>query len=376
MVLAVGLFFLYGLLRTVSGYRQEAMTAESAAYGIIATFRPLLFFIVVWIVASRSRLLDKWWPFAVITPATAVILFGLLQQFVLDKQFLTHFGYGAETIPAFQSVDQKTEYARAQSTLRGPNPLGTYLVVIMTALVGFWHKFKSYRFSVGLLFAAAAVLLFFSYSRSAWTGLLVSLAAWLLLAINNKKVLKRTLIAGLVGCGLVGVSIYSLRDNDYVQNTIFHTDENSASQTSTNQVRTQAIKEGLKDVWSHPLGQGLGSAGPASARGPAPKIAENYYIQVAQETGFFGLFLYLAITAGAGYRLFERRRQLLAQILLASLIGISVVNLVSHAWMDDTLSLLWWGLAGIALVPKTGIIKAKHEQNKTKTTDKTKKVAK
>jgi hypothetical protein len=49
---------------------------------------------------------------------------------------------------------------------------------------------------------------------------------------------------------------------------------------------------------------------------------------------------------------------------LASLIGISVINLVSHAWMDDTLSLLWWGLAGIALAP--AIIKGKHYEKQTK----------
>jgi hypothetical protein len=35
--------------------------------------------------------------------------------------------------------------------------------------------------------------------------------------------------------------------------------------------------------------------------------------------------------------------------LLASLIGISFVNLLSHAWADDTLAYLWWGLAGIAI---------------------------
>jgi hypothetical protein len=41
----------------------------------------------------------------------------------------------------------------------------------------------------------------------------------------------------------------------------------------------------------------------------------------------------------------------LPQILLASLAGITFVNLLSHAWTDDTLAYLWWGLAGIALAP-------------------------
>jgi hypothetical protein len=46
-----------------------------------------------------------------------------------------------------------------------------------------------------------------------------------------------------------------------------------------------------------------------------------------------------------------RRRELLSQILFASLIGITFINFLSHAWTDDTLAYLWWGLAGIALAP-------------------------
>jgi len=345
----IGLYVILGLLRTAYGYNQGITNFESSAYGMIGSFRYLIFFLVVWLIASRSTVLQKWWSFAVTAPATIVILFGLLQQFVLDRNFLAHFGYGPDTTSAFQGVDNKTEYARAQSTLRGPNPLGAYLVVVITFLTGLGYKFKSYRFSYGFLIVAASVLLFFSYSRSAWIGLAISLATWILLASKSKKVLNYMAIMSLTSVVIIGSSIFIFRNNNYVQNTIFHTDETSASSTSTNTVRIQAITDGLQDVMKHPLGQGLGSAGPASARGPAPKIAENYYIQVAQEVGIVGLLLYLAITFSVGYRLFQKRTDLLSQVLFASLIGISVINLVSHAWMDDTLSLLWWGLAGIAV---------------------------
>lgn len=368
LTILIALYLALGILRTAYGYNEGITNLESAAYGMIGAFRYLVFFLVVWITASRSTILQRWWPFAVIAPATIVVLFGLLQQFVLDRNFLTHFGYGPDTIPAYQSIDQKTEYMRAQSTLRGPNPLGAYLVLIITVLTGIFYKFKSYRFSFGFMLVASSFLLFFSYSRSAWIGLAVSLATWVLLAIKDKKVLNYLLITTLAGAVIMSVSIVSLSNNDYIQNTIFHTDEMSQSTTSSNSVRAQAINDGLKDVFAHPLGQGLGSAGPASARGSAPKIAENYYIQVAQEVGVFGLVLYLAITAGVGYRLFQRRSQLLAQVLLASLVGISVINLISHAWMDDTLGLMWWGLAGIALATTASpaIIKGKHHEKQTK----------
>jgi len=364
LAMLIGLYIVLGLLRTAWGYNQGITNLEAASYGMIGAFRYLVFFLAVWLIASRSQILQRLWPMAVLTPATVVVFFGLLQQFVLDKNFLTHFGYGPDSLPTYQSVDLKTDYARAQSTLRGPNPLGAYLSLVITFLTGMFYKFKSYRFSFGALIVAASVLLFTSYSRSAWLGLAASLATWALLVIKDKKVLKFLVIGATTAAIVVGTGIYANRNNDFVQNTVFHTDETSQSGSSTNSVRAQALQDGLEDVVKHPLGQGLGSAGPASVRGPAPKIAENYYIQVAQEIGVFGLVLYLAITVSVGYSLFKRRQQLMAQVLFASLIGISVINMVSHAWMDDTLSLMWWGLAGIALAP--GIIKGKHYEKQTK----------
>jgi len=356
----IALYILLGLLRTIYGYSQGALGLEAIAFGVIGEWRYLAFFLVVGLVTARSNLLQRLWPFAVIAPATVVVLFGLLQQFVLDKNFLAHFGYGPGTIPPYQSVDQKTGFARIQSTLRGPNPLGAYLTMIVTFVTGLFYRFKSYRFSFGFLGVASIILMFYTYSRSAWVGLVISLATWSILVIQNKKVLKLTMIAGVVGLICLAAAVYSLRHNNYVQNVFFHTDETSMSGTSTNFLRTQAITDGLKDVIDYPLGQGLGSAGPPSARSTAPNIAENYYIQVAQETGIIGLLIYLAITVGVAYRLFERRDQLLCQVLFASLIGLSAINLVSHAWMDDTISLMWWGLAAIALTPV--IINTSHER--------------
>ena len=99
-----------------------------------------------------------------------------------------------------------------------------------------------------------------------------------------------------------------------------------------------------------PFGRGVGTAGPASVynRGKG-RVAENYFIQIGQEAGWIGLMLFLLINAGVGYLLWVRRADPLALSLLAGLIGLSFVNLLSHAWSDDTLAYVWWGLAGIAM---------------------------
>ena len=99
-----------------------------------------------------------------------------------------------------------------------------------------------------------------------------------------------------------------------------------------------------------PLGQGPGTAGPASFRNDNPaRISENYFIQIGQEVGILGLLLFVAINIGIARELWVRRDQLLSLVLLTSLAGLTLVNLISHAWADDTLGLIFWGLAGIAI---------------------------
>jgi hypothetical protein len=145
----------------------------------------------------------------------------------------------------------------------------------------------------------------------------------------------------------------TFRNNSTFDNVFFHTSKSSHSTSSSNSVRFSDLRTNTKNFVTHPLGQGVGIAGPASTHNNHPaKIAENFFIQIGQETGVLGLIVFLAINIIVGYRLYLARSDPLALLLFASLIGISLVNMVSHAWADDTLSLLWWALAGVALSPK------------------------
>lgn len=327
---------------------------QAVAYSLITNLRFVWFVGIVWAISSCNPLLARSWQKIILIPAAVVISFGLLQRFVLPADFLRHFGYGPDTIEAVQTVDQKLEFRRIQSTLRGANPLGVYLILVVTTLAAYVKRYAW----LWLVLAASLVTLFFSYSRSAWIGLLVSLLTFTWLSVNNRKLRQRLLLitAGVVilFSGLTWV----LRNNDSVQNTVFHSDENSTSSLSSNEQRASALSTSLQEVWQNPLGTGPGSAGPASFRNNnQPRIAENYFIQIAQEVGVLGMLLFVAISGLTGWALWKRSTPL-AKILLASLVGITVVNLVSHAWVDDTLSLLWWGLAGIAL--STPVILKKH----------------
>jgi O-antigen ligase len=281
----------------------------------------------------------------------AVIGFGLLQALVLPADFLTHLGYGQATIVPFETVDQKLDYVRVQSTLRGSNPLGAYLVIILTAIVVLLRRGRRHR-RVGLaamLLAGGGVLLA-TYSRSAYLGILLTVAVLLVLALHG-RMMRRKVLWGLAVAAVLAAGVLTvLRDNDQVQNTLFHTDENSTSATSSNQQRASALQAGFDDVLAEPFGRGPGTAGPASAHNGRPaRIAENYYLQIGQETGWLGLGLFVAIVVMVAKRLWLRRGDPLAKVLLASLVGLSFINLVQHAWADDTLAIIWWGFAGIAM---------------------------
>jgi len=358
-------YLFFCVFRGLSGLAVETLNPEAFLYGLIANLRYLVFFFVVLVVSRCSNILLNNWKKIVISPSVIVVIFALMQKTLLDPYFLEHFGYGPKTISPIYTIDNKTDYIRVQSTLRGPNPLGAYLVLIMSMLsvIIVKTKDKGVYLKTGPLIVTGLLALIFSFSRSAWLGLLVSVVLIGLLSAK-RKISHKSLIIGSTSMIIILFGfIYMNRNNDTFQNTFFHSDEYSASSRSANADRVQGIKEGITDVVDNPLGQGPGSAGPASTRNDSKvKIAENYYIQIAQEVGVFGLFVLASFHILVAYELFRRREDDLAMTLFVSFVGISIINLVSHAWMDDTISMMWWGLAGVALAQPVIINNKRHEQ--------------
>ncbi len=339
-------------------------------YALIINLRFLLMFVIAYIIASRTRWLRDHWVALLVWPAAIVVGFGILQAFVLPANFLQHFGYGPTTISAYETVDQKQDYVRIQSTLRGANPLGAYLVLALSAVIVLLLKIKrDQKQMLGIVVLSAGLItLVCTYSRSAYVGMALAGMTAILLVVHGRKA-KRRLAAAVVILAIIGAgALVALRNNNQFENTFFHTDETSASALSSNTQHASAIKNALLDVVHEPFGRGPGTAGPASTHNNAPaRIAENYYLQIGQEVGWLGMGLFIAIIIMVGRRLYRMRSDPLARTLLASLVGISFVNLTLHAWTDDTLSLIWWGLAGIALAVSTpGILTldtVKHASN-------------
>jgi hypothetical protein len=342
---------------------------KALGYGLDVDLRFLLFFIVCLIIASYSDWLIKHWQMLVLIPAGVVIFLGLFQHFILPMDFLSHFGYNSSTILPYETVNSSLHYLRVFSTLRGSNPFGAYLVLIisLSSVLLIRAKDRTKQLKYGLLILAGLIDLFFTYSRSAWIGLGLSLLTIAVLSFKWNKRLALCFGSALAILILLSAGLFvGLRNNMTFQNDIFHTSTHSSVKISSNQNHASALRSGLSDALHQPLGRGPGTAGPASVYNYQPaRIPENYFVQIAEEIGWLGLIVFLLIYWLVAKGLYFAKTNPLALGLLAALVGITFINFLSQAWTDNTLSYLWWGLAGIALAPLLSASKITGDSKKT-----------
>lgn len=320
---------------------------QAAGYGLLLATRPVVWFVLVYAVASRSVWLKQHWQSLILIPLMLVVLFALLQFFVLPADFLKHFGYIKDvTIAPAQTINQDTSTRRAQSFLRGPNPLGAYLVLGIGLA---YLVFRTYK-AASLLILAALGALFVSFSRSAWLGLIVAVVAGVGTRYGFTVARKQVFAALFAFLALLLVLAGLLQHNEGAKNALLHVNDQSTAAQTSNEDRLSALKTGLREVAHEPLGRGLGTAGPASvyAKNGVVRNSENYFLGIGQELGWFGLGLFVLICYRLAMLLYSRK-EAFPHMLFAVFAGLILVNMLSYAWADVTITYLWWGLAAIAL---------------------------
>jgi hypothetical protein len=325
--------------------------------GLAATFAGLaidtrffIFFLLVRVAVlflpDLPRLLFK---IFLITGAI-VVGFGFLQQYLLPADFLKHFGYSLDTIAPYLTVDSNPEYIRINSTLRGPNPLGAFVMMYIVALSIYmtyaWRGLSTNRKVLGFLglFASGSVL-YASHSRSAMlaTAIALSVAAIVMVPVRYKKL---ALIGMAVAAVLAGGVYYLVKDTKFVQIVVEHEDPDGTVPLKSNEGHMQSLIDGSARVADEPFGAGIGSTGSASLYSENPLIIENQYLFVAHEAGWLGLVLFVSVQGGILYLLYRKASDWRAVALLASGVGLIVIGLLLPVFTDDTIAYLWWGLAG------------------------------
>lgn len=326
---------------------------DATAAGLLIDLRYILYFTLVY---GAAKLLPRFRTLFLSTifgGAAVVLLFALLQMFVLPRDVLLSVGYGDDTIAPYLTVDDNDAYVRINSTLRGPNPLGAYVVILLSLMIAAAVKFagrlkNDQHWAMGIAVAVAALTLGVSYSRSALLGFLVVVGVIAVVAVKPQLRKRLLLIAG-VGVVAIGGVLLLAQVNTTVSHFVLHDDPNGGARIDSNRGHAESLIDGTALMIRQPLGGGIGSTGSASILTDKPLIIENQYLFIAHEVGWVGLVLFLWLFIEVLRRLWQRRHGALSLGVFASGCGLAIIGLLLPVWVDDTVSIIWWGLAGVAI---------------------------
>jgi hypothetical protein len=348
------LIAVYVLLHLVYAFVSQA-SLEAVVAGLMMNLRYLAIFVMGYLVATSKhpwvKPLWRWAPGWVFITTILLALIAMAQVTFLPKDFLAQFGYGPGTVMPYTVIDDQPDAIRAQATLDGPNTLGSYLLIGLAASLVFVVTQKR-NLLAGLSLGLGVFALILTSSRSAWLGAGAVLGV-LAVTLVPRPTLVKWLKWGTIPAILLAVGfLWAATTVPALRLAVFHSTIDRASLTTgSSDKHWLEVTNGLLDVSRTPLGGGVGTAGPASYYNTNyyPKIAENYYIQIAQEVGVFGVLLFFAINVLVLYVLWRRRHDNWGRVLLASFVGITTINLFLHGWADDPTALTWWGIAGLYL---------------------------
>lgn len=370
LMVAIGVFALWHFILAVF----FAPPVLALVSGLMIDLRYLLFFVLVYVAIRVMPAYQRQFLLVGAGAAAASMLFAVLQVFVLPKDFLAVLGYSRDTIATHLYVDNNPDFVRINGTLRGPNPLGVYAmtmlsVVLACALAGKeWMRRRLSVAMVGWLAVGASVALWASYSRSALGAAVVILGLVAVVAFGKRVSLKAWMALGVIVVIVGGGMLFAARDSSFVRNVVLHDDPATGSAVSSNEEHFESLEVGLERKLSQPFGAGPGSTNSASLMTDDPIVIENQYLFVAHEAGWLGLGLFLFIFGDVLWRLWRRRTEWLALGVLGAGVGMAMVGMLQPMFADDTVSIVWWGLAALALAAPLAK-KGKHgNTTKQKTT--------
>jgi O-Antigen ligase len=335
--------------------------------GLMIDVRYILFFVLVYIAVRVFPDYKLLFVKVAIAGALVVMTFALLQVFVLPVDVLKYIGYNINTIVPYLTVDQNTEYIRINSTMRGPNPLGAYAVIVLSAVAA-WLLSRRYDVSrkpaliIAIVLFGGIVALWASYSRSALIAAVVALV--IVIAVTTAHSRRRKI---LIGAGLVSLAAMAglvlASGSSFVSNVVYHENPGESNMVNSNDGHIMSLQDGLIRMLNQPYGAGIGSTGSASLYGDNPLIIENQYLFIAHEVGWIGLILFVMIFIGVMSRLWQRRSDWLALAVFASGVGLAIINVLLPMWADDTVAIVWWGLAALAVGSRWHVVDSKVKKS-------------
>lgn len=347
--------------------------AAAAGAGLLIDLRYVLYFILVYATLALLPQYRNLFLKVAIGGALVVLGFMLLQYIVLPHDVLKYIGYSDATIKPYLTVDLNYDYIRLNSTLRGPNPLGAYAAACLALCAAYILQYgrslsRHTGLLVGFLTLTSLLGLWASYSRSAGVAAIIMLI--IVGAVLGRRYMTRAWWIAIVAVIFTGIGgIIATHESDFVQNVIRHSNPDGGSAQKSDDGHIDSLEDGTNRAIRQPLGGGIGSTGSASLQGDNPLIIENQYLFIAHESGWLGVALFAALFILIYRRLWQLRRQWFAVGIAAGGIGLAAIGLLQPVWVDDTVSVVWWGLAAVAMtmvIPVTDIKSVASKKQKAK----------
>ncbi len=290
----------------------------------------------------------------VLAVSTLLCVLGLLQWFLPDD-VLTHFGYDkALGVKPNFFINEDPAYPRVFATFRDPNSFGAYLIIPILLFVKLVQKKQTKnKLLLGGILALHLVVLYLSFSRAAWIGLVIGLGALLIISQKERtwEVVKRFWPIFIMVLLVISFVVYTIRDTSTFRSIVLKADDkNAPTELDSDEYHLHFMKEGARKVIDQPIGHGPGTAGIVSIHnGAEGQLTENYYVQVAHEVGIIGLVVFIVMWLLVIRMLLNQESSLLSTVLVASAAAYAVMGMVMHLWTNEAVAFGWWGLAGLTI---------------------------
>ena len=246
---------------------------------------------------------------------------------------------------------------RFQGIFDGPNPAAYFIIVYLGLLVHYFRTKKEYHFLIGIWSIVLLGLVFLTYSRSALIGIVLGCLALVVFSLRTiwRKYKKESLFVVLFFFVLSG--LFYLRYEGTIDRIILR--------SGSSQGHFDRAMTGIERFREHPMGQGLGTAGPAyryvvklsenPIYGGEIKntedyyIPESWYIQQLVEGGIVAFVLFCAIMGTIAWLIFP-----LSPTLFASFVAVLSMNLFLHSFESVYISLILFLILGLFVGKRKG----------------------
>lgn len=320
---------------------------EVGVFALRVTFQPLLFFFLAQLLPKDRR----WVRAAVVVFVGAGLLMALHGLF----QYATNAPMPAKWVDARETAIS----TRAYSIVDNPNGLGAFLLLgsMLTASLALARLGLRVRLASAAAFVVFAGAVAVTFSRGAWLGFIVGIAA--LAALSQRRLLAGMVVAGLVTPFLAPPA--------FVERLTFAFSSEYLMKSAA-AGRLLSWRTAAQRIVDHPwFGVGLGTFGGTSSFlfGYSKMWVDDFYLQLAAEGGLILLvaFVWLLLRAAkgvvAGYR---RQTDPFTRAVAAGAFGgcaaVAFANLTASVWETLVVGAGFWFLAGLAAAPTLGVEEA------------------